>query len=248
MNMLKSLIGGLIAGLVGAAIWAAISFWTGYEIGWIAWGIGGLVGFAVALGGQQGMTAGLAAVVISVLAIMGGKYATVELLVNKELGGSEQMVEQAVDRLENEEFVVSWLADGIIEERTAQGEEITWPPGVTAEEAEQPDEESEYPPEIWSEAASQWDGMPPEERDAYRAQLADMIRQNIEENFAAFRTEIKRDGFSASFGPLDIVFILLAVVTAFKIGRGTEEVKGEVEYEDDLEAEVGTEGEAESSP
>ena len=90
--------------------------------------------------------------------------------------------------------------------------------------------------------------MPPEERDAYRAQLADMIRQNIEENFAAFRTEIKRDGFSASFGPLDIVFILLAVVTAFKIGRGTEEVKGEVEYEDDLEAEVGTEGEAESSP
>lgn len=236
MNMLKSLIAGLLAGLVGAAIWTAISFSTGYEIGWIAWGIGGLVGFAVALGGQRGLPAGLAAVVISVLSILGGKYATVELLVDKE-----QMIGQAVDRLENDEFVVSCLADDIIEEQAAQGEAITWPPGVTAEDA---DEELDYPPEIWSEAASQWDGMSQEERDAYCAELADVIRQNIEENFAIYRAEIVQDGFSARFGPMDIMIILLAVVTAFKIGRGNKE--SEVAYQDNVVAEVETEGEAES--
>lgn len=41
---------GLVGGLVGAAGWAGVARLTGYEIGWFAWGVGGLVGYTVALG------------------------------------------------------------------------------------------------------------------------------------------------------------------------------------------------------
>jgi len=52
----QSLFGGAAAGaaaaLGGAAVWAAISAATGYQIGWMAIGVGFLVGFAVRLAGK----------------------------------------------------------------------------------------------------------------------------------------------------------------------------------------------------
>lgn len=52
----QSLFGGALAGtaaaLGGAAVWAAITAATGYQIGWMAIGIGFLVGFAVRLVGK----------------------------------------------------------------------------------------------------------------------------------------------------------------------------------------------------
>lgn len=47
----QNLIGGLLAGLaasaVGAAVWAVVTDVTGYQIGWMAVGVGFLVGIAV---------------------------------------------------------------------------------------------------------------------------------------------------------------------------------------------------------
>lgn len=52
----QSLVGGALAGLVssliGAAVWAGVTVLTNYHIGWIAVGVGALVGFAVRLGGK----------------------------------------------------------------------------------------------------------------------------------------------------------------------------------------------------
>ena len=47
-----ALIGGLISALIGAAIWTAVTLSTGYQIGWMAVGVGFLVGFAVRIFGQ----------------------------------------------------------------------------------------------------------------------------------------------------------------------------------------------------
>ncbi len=46
-NLPMGIIAGLAASLIGAAIWAGITVGTGYQIGWIAVGVGFLVGFAV---------------------------------------------------------------------------------------------------------------------------------------------------------------------------------------------------------
>jgi hypothetical protein len=46
-SMPLALAGGVVAALVGAAIWAIVTDMTGYQIGWMAVGVGFLVGYAV---------------------------------------------------------------------------------------------------------------------------------------------------------------------------------------------------------
>ena len=214
MGFLKGIPGGVIAGLVGAAVWAGIAYGTGYEVGWIAWGIGVIVGFGVASGSEGGTRAGSLAAVISIFAILGGKYAAVELIMNKELPRQSELIEQALAKLENDEFVISVLADDIVAEREAHGQTIAWPRGVVPDEAE---ERSDYPSDIWSEASSQWNQMSKEDRQACRTEIGDAIRENIKEGYGTFWREVSKEGFVSSFGVLDIVFIVLALVTAFKI-------------------------------
>ena len=48
----KALVFGLLAALVGAVCWATVTVLTGYQIGWMAVGVGFLVGLAVRLGGK----------------------------------------------------------------------------------------------------------------------------------------------------------------------------------------------------
>jgi len=45
--MAKGIVAGLVAALAGAALWAVITVTTNYQIGWMAVGIGYLVGLAV---------------------------------------------------------------------------------------------------------------------------------------------------------------------------------------------------------
>jgi hypothetical protein len=47
MYRFSALVGGLVAGAIGAGIWAVIAYFTGFELGWIAWGVGLLVGVGV---------------------------------------------------------------------------------------------------------------------------------------------------------------------------------------------------------
>ena len=89
MKVAKWVLFGVVAGSVGAAIWAWVSLTTNREIGWIAWGIGGLVGLAVRLASHEeegdGFLPGLVALIIAILAIVAGKYAAVHLSVEEGL-------------------------------------------------------------------------------------------------------------------------------------------------------------------
>jgi hypothetical protein len=38
---------GVLFGVLAAVVWALVVYFTGYEIGWVAWGVGALVGYAV---------------------------------------------------------------------------------------------------------------------------------------------------------------------------------------------------------
>lgn len=51
-NLLMGLIGGVIAMLVGAFVWGAVTYFTEYQIGWMAIGVGFLVGVAVKFFGR----------------------------------------------------------------------------------------------------------------------------------------------------------------------------------------------------
>ncbi len=70
---------GIVAGLVGAAIWMAIAHFANMEIGWIAWGIGFLVGISVRLAAHrfdidESPTLGVYAAAVAVGSIALAKY------------------------------------------------------------------------------------------------------------------------------------------------------------------------------
>ena len=223
MHLMKALIAGVVAGSIGAAAWAGISYATGYEIGWIAWGIGALVGIAVAWASDGGIAPGLVAVVLSLLSILAGKYAAVHFLFEREIGDEATFISENMPDLENEELVISYVADDIVEERLAQGETIEWPGGV---DPEVPDEESDYPPALWSAALEQWNAMPPADQTAFRNGIEQQTRADISAFYAGLQSEGKLIAFKSSFGLMDAVFFVLAIGTAFKIAASGEVAEG----------------------
>ena len=199
---------GLIAAAVGAGIWAAISYYAHFELGWIAWIIGGMVGIAVAATAQEhaGMMTGVGAAAIALAGILGGKYISIRMEVNSYV--AEAGYAEVTDAL-----VISWIADSIAQERMDAGETLEWPTEFELGEAI---EESEYPVDIWAEASGQWESGD----EAWRAQYREFVEYETEKNLAAFADEVSGDVLFENLDLFDLIFFLLAVITAWKIGSG----------------------------
>ena len=120
--MIRGILFGLIAGIVGAAAWVGIGVGANAEAGFVAWGIGGLVGFAVAFGvplHEEGVASGVVAVMISVLAIIAGKYLVVSILVDKEV----EALMAHTSKMNNDRHREAMAWD-IIGDRDAEGREV----------------------------------------------------------------------------------------------------------------------------
>lgn len=218
-NLVGGIIGAVVAGLVGAGIWSGITYSTGYEIGWIAWGVGALVGFGALMGARREaspMLGGIA-VAVSILALLTGKYITIELLIEKEIGDGSQYLQEAIDSLDDPEYLTSYIADGIAVEYEAEGKPVEWPSGVDPEYAS---ESWEYPEDVWADAQSRWDAMNEEDRELYRQGIEQDIRDGFLEELENMRSEAASQGFLQSFGLFDVLFFFLAVGTAFKLASG----------------------------
>jgi hypothetical protein len=66
-------IGAIGGGTAGAFLWGAIAHLTGLDVGYIAWGLGLLVGVVSKLCGGKGKQQGMACAMVSIAAILGGK-------------------------------------------------------------------------------------------------------------------------------------------------------------------------------
>ena len=206
---MKGLAAGILGGVAGAVLWGLIAAFTGYEIGWIAWGIGALVGAGVAWGTEGGTVPGVMAVVISVLAILGGKFVALEIMMNKE---AKEVVSLADT---SEEYLISWLADVMVFRMQEAGQSVSWPAGVDPDNAQK---EADYPPEVWAKAKSAWEAMSDEDKQAFKADVQKQVAANLDQ----LSGEMREKGFIASFGGIDIIFFLLAIATAFKIGSKSQ--------------------------
>jgi len=85
-----ALLAGLAAAIAGGIAWGLVVRWTDYEVGIAAWGVGALVGFAVATaaGSRRGEDLQLAAVAFALLGVLLGKYLAFALVVRDEFGGA----------------------------------------------------------------------------------------------------------------------------------------------------------------
>lgn len=77
--------GSMVGGFIGAVIWAVIICATGYEVGIVAWAVGGLTGLgaafaANAMGDTQGFGSGVTAAFLSLGAIYMGKAIAITVL------------------------------------------------------------------------------------------------------------------------------------------------------------------------
>jgi hypothetical protein len=88
-NLLMGLIGGVIAMLVGASIWGAITYFTERQIGWMAIGIGFLVGVAVRFFGKgKSMVFGLSGAVLALIGCVLGNLLSYSGFIARAEGAS----------------------------------------------------------------------------------------------------------------------------------------------------------------
>jgi hypothetical protein len=77
---------GLVAAVIGAAAWALVAFYSGYELGWLAIGIGFLVGMAIRVAGRGASNRfGVMGAVLSLASVLLGKFAAMIMVMSKEL-------------------------------------------------------------------------------------------------------------------------------------------------------------------
>jgi hypothetical protein len=88
-KLVLPVLGALLTAVVGGAVWALIAILTNYEIGFVAWGIGGLAGYAVYYLTNKKVNAAhqVIAVIASLIGILLGKYSIFGYFYNDGLTG-----------------------------------------------------------------------------------------------------------------------------------------------------------------
>jgi hypothetical protein len=212
---MKWIIAGILGGGIGAAVWTGVGYYANAEIGWIAWGIGALVGFCVQSAARESTerwVTGVGAALIAVVSVVAGKYMVVELL----FSDADMSVELT------QADMISGLASDIVEQRSEAGQEISWPAGVDPEEAY---EQHEFPVDIWQQAVAQWESFEPEDQARRLAER----QQQVAAIVAVSAEEWKQQVFLGSFSPYDVLWFVLATMTAYKLGSARGECIGSCE-------------------
>jgi hypothetical protein len=211
---------GLVAALVGGGIWAAIVLITSFEVGWAAWGIGFLVGLAMARTTiNRSRALALTAAALAVLGLVAGKALVTT-------GSPGVIADHLVENPEYLEGALAWQmydADELAP-ATMAAIDATDAAGDTLSDA------------LWAEmvgqASDRLAGMSQPER-----------RELAEASARAYVSQMTvADRLTAQFSGFDALWILLAVGTAFRVMDGRPEEQVVVEDEADAREPVAVGG------
>lgn len=95
-NLPKAVLLGIAACLLSSIAWAAVTFLTGYQIGFMAIGVGLLVGFAVRIGNGSTNSYRLLGAGLSLVGCILGNVLTIYLYISKEMDSPILDVVQAI--------------------------------------------------------------------------------------------------------------------------------------------------------
>lgn len=194
----RAVIAGAVAALIGGGLWALVVIVTKYELGWIAWGVGFLVGLVMSRATPaRGPTVALLGAVIAGLGLLCGKaliatYTVSARSVTSEIVADSSLVLQAA----------SWHLDT----------EVGWPAGIQTQLDELGADDT-LPDALWREMlvasaahAGSWTSA---DSAAIAAAYAGAILGQVG----------TLDRLRWQFGPWDLLWFGLAVVTAFRLLR-----------------------------
>jgi hypothetical protein len=213
MGVLRWILGGLLGGAAGVLIWVLVGYFTHYEVGWIAWGVGLLVGvgvrYAAYLGDQEESFAqGILAAAMAIGAIFTAKF----LLFSALVGGAEtEGLHDVVGQMGfDDEAMIASIADEVAQEMMNQGRKLQWPPGMSYEEATH---KADYPADVWRQAEARWKQLGPQGQQERKRERVMLI--------AALSEATSQPDFGEFFSPWDLLWFALATITAYKTGVGT---------------------------
>jgi hypothetical protein len=194
----RAIVAGLLAALLGAGIWTAVVAMTGFEVGWVAWGVGVLVGFAMSrFTTQRSVQLGVYAAVLAVLGLAVGKVATVRMMVpsygREIVMDNETILAQAfaIEMRANERFSAQLSLD-----LARFGRDDSLPAPLVNR--------------MMDEAQARMAAAEPAERERVATMFANSILGEVS----------LTEQFTASLSLFDLLFFALAIATAFKFMRG----------------------------
>lgn len=241
MKLVRAAAVGLAFALGGIIVWAAIAYFAHRDLGVLAWVVGALAGLGVYLAARgprpeaddrpafrgrrpvkdradsapmpPGLKHGLLAAGVALLAVFAGKFAAVSLAAADPKKAAFQY---------SDEEMVRQIAHDTCKERQAKGQKLAFPPGMVLERAHHP---IEFPPGVWDEAEAKWKAMPPAEQ---KQKVADRVKA-AEALAGQMQATVKQPGVWDSIGTLDVLWLLLAVGTAFGLAWRAKPAKEEAE-------------------
>ncbi len=217
--MIRAIIGGFIGGAIGAAIWAGIALAFEVELGILAWAIGGLVGFGVAVGAKDtaSMSTGVLAAILAIGSIAFGKFAAVSIVVDRYVQKefSQEALEQKLAANFDDDSAKMYMADSLLQDAGSKGVVYKWPEGMNRETAEKPED---YPKELWKDVEKRWTGLDAPAREKYKDDAKHAMVDQMMGAMGELKAAAKSEGFKASFSFFDAIWAFLAIGTAYRIG------------------------------
>lgn len=188
---------GILVAIPAAAGWAVIAYTTHYEIGWVAWGLGALIGFVVGKTAREPGPHGMTAAAIAVGALILAKVLILEFAL-------PSIIEQEV--LKNREATAAMFLVDMGEHRTFSDQLLA--------EAEQSRGSGD------ARAGALASQMAREARERANSASPDERQRVVHRHVSALLQEA---GFFSMLGRLfslfDVLWIFLAVGSAFRIAN-----------------------------
>ena len=198
------MVAGLAAAILGAAIWAGIVIGTGYEVGYVAWGIGILVGLGVTLSGsERGKVIGFSAGGLAMMGLIFAKlfiiqWSAVPQFKSEILADSQLQWALVYDQM----IVNNEFSQDVIAQIDAIPEDQPWP---------QPLQEK-----IELAVASKIDAMSQPDKEKFAEDYANTILSQY-----SYSDQIKD-----SLSVYDALWFFLAIGTAYRMAAGENHDEG----------------------
>src|SRR5690554_2613189 len=190
-----ALAAGLAAALLAGGLWAMLVFLTGYEIGYVAWGVGLLVGVAMSrVTSRRTQQLAYAAAALAIIGLLAGKIFIFS-------GSTGRVADELVENQEVLRGAVAWQMynDGQLEPATMAAVEAVEAAGDTLSDA------------LWADMLRQ--------SNARLAQMSAEEKRSVALFVAggALHEMGIVDGVRAQLSVFDLLWLLLAVGTAYRM-------------------------------
>lgn len=191
---------GLVAGIAGAIVWIAVAYFSGYELGIVAWAIGGAVGAAcVKSNSSGGSTLGLIAAAIAALAILSGKYFIYQSYDYDFSSDPEwqEALSEGMHEMSDQEWADAYALGGLLQ-GAFSGQQLEF---------------SDLSSDAMDQALQEWNGLSLARQEQFKEQFIN----DLNDGFAAFTEAFAPTSFRDAFGWLDILFFMLGAGTAYQL-------------------------------